>query len=105
MEAKLTLLIGMIIFTNGLQFIIWEEETFREIISADKNVSRDYKLQGRETVRGLFLDNCFDNHIKNQREKILNRSDIYGHRFHGDGATIKDIPPLNILAGGFTYLC
>ena len=40
----------------------------------------------------------FENHIKNQREKLLNGSDIYGLHFQGDGATIKDKIILNILA-------
>ena len=98
-EAKLTLLTGMTIFNNCLQFRIGEDETFRAMISADSNVSRDYKLPGREMVQGLFLDNCFDNHIKNQREKLLNGADIYGLSLQCDGATIKDTPLLNILAG------
>ena len=67
-EAKLTSLIGMNIFNNDILFIIGEEETFRAIISAARKVSRDYNMIGRETVRGMFLDNCFENHIKNQRE-------------------------------------
>ena len=33
-EAKLTSLIGMKIFNNGIQFIIGEEETFRAMVSA-----------------------------------------------------------------------
>ena len=49
-EDKLTSLIGMKIFNNGLQFRIGEEETFRTIIRAKRNVSRDYKLPGMETV-------------------------------------------------------
>ena len=49
-EAKLTSLIGMTIFNNGLQFRIGEEETFRAMIRAVINVSTDYKLPGRETV-------------------------------------------------------
>ena len=47
-----------------------------------------------------LLDNCFDNHIKNQREKLLNGADIYGIHFQGDGAKIKETPLLNIFAGG-----
>ena len=42
----------------------------------------------------------FDNCIKNQPEKLLNMSDMYGVIFQGDGATIKDTPLLGILAGG-----
>ena len=104
-EDKLTSLIGMNIFNNGLKFRIGKDKTFSSIIGAARNVSRDYTLPGRETVRGTFLDNCFENHIKNQREKLLNEADIYGLNFQGDDATIKDTPLLNILSGGFTYLC
>ena len=68
--------------------------------SAARNVSRDYKLPGRDMVQGPLLDNCFGNHIKNQRKKLLNRSNIYGIYFQGDGATTKDTPLLNILDGG-----
>ena len=46
-ESKLTALIGMTIFNDGLQFIIGEEDTFRAIISATRNVSRGYNLTGR----------------------------------------------------------
>ena len=70
------------------------------MIRSSRKVLWDYKLPGRETVRGPFIDKCFDNHIKNQREKLLNEADIFGLHFQGDGATIKGKPLLNILAGG-----
>ena len=47
-----------------------------------------------------MLDNCFDNHIKNQLEKLLSGEDIYGLHFQDDGTTIKDTPLLNILSVG-----
>ena len=100
-EAKLTSFIGMTIFNNALKFIIGEEEKFWAIINAARNVSRNYKITGRETVRGMLLDNCFENNIKNQREKLLNGAEIYGINLQGDGATIKYTPLLNILDGGF----
>ena len=104
-EAKLTSLIVMTIFNNDLQFRIGEEETFKAMIITAINVSMDYKLPERETVQGTFLDKCFDNHINNQREKLLNGADIYGLHFQGDGATIKYTPLLNILAGRVHLLC
>ena len=75
------------------------------MISSVRNVSRDYKLPGRETVRGLLPDECFDNHIKNQREKLLNEADIYGLHLQCDGTTIKETPLLNILSGGGLSTC
>ena len=71
------------------------------MISSARNVSRGYKIPGRETMLGTLIDNCFENNIKNQREKLLSVADIYGLHFQGDGVTIKDTPILNILAGGF----
>ena len=62
----------MEIFNNGLQFRIGEEEKFRAMISTNRNISRDYKLPGWEMVRGPLLDKCFENHTKNQHDKLLN---------------------------------
>ena len=49
-EEKLTSLIGMTIFKNGLQFRFLEEEALRAMLIATRNISRDYKLTGKETV-------------------------------------------------------
>ena len=50
-------------------------------------------------MQGSFLNKCFENHIKKQREKLLNKADIYGIHFQVDGATIKYTSILNILDG------
>ena len=50
-------------------------------------------------MQGTFLDNCFENNIKNQREKLLNGSDIYGLHFQGAVVTINDTPLINIFSG------
>ena len=104
-EEKLTSLIGMTILKNGLQFRFWEEEALRAMLIATRNISRDYKLTGKETVWDPFLDKCIDNYIKNKREKLLNGAEIYELHFQGDGATINDTPLLNNYLRGFTYLC
>ena len=103
-ESKLTKLIGITIFNNGLQFRIGGEDTFRAMISISRNFSKDYKLPGREAVQGLLIDKCFYNHIKNQRENLINLADIYEIHFQVDGAAIKDTPLINILDGGFHLL-
>ena len=51
-------------------------------------------------MQGLLLDNVFENHIKNKRDKLLNEAYIYGLHFQGDCATIKGTTLLNILVGG-----
>ena len=77
-----------------------EDKTFRAMLSAARKVSRNYKLPGKETVRGTLLDNCFENHIKNQSEKLLDGADIYRLHVKGDGEKTKDTNLINILDGG-----
>ena len=69
------------------------------MLSTAKNVSRYYKLPGRETVKGPLIYKCFENIINNQSEKLLNEVDIYGLHFQGDVSTIKEKPLLNIFVG------
>ena len=99
-ESKLTSLIGMTIFNNGLKFIFWGGGgTFRAMMSTARNISMDYNLPKREAVKGSFLYKCFERHIKNQHEKFLNGAEVYEIHVQYDGATIKDTPLLNILSG------
>ena len=49
-EAKLTSLIEINIFNNGIQFIIGEDYTCRSMVSDARNVSSHYNLPGRDTV-------------------------------------------------------
>ena len=70
------------------------------MVSADRKISRDYKLPGMEAVQGKLIDKCFDSHINNQCEKLLNGEDIYVIHFQCDGATIKNTTLINILSGG-----
>ena len=51
------------------------------MIRSARNISRDYKLPGMETVRGPLLDNLFYNYIKNQCKKLINEVDKYGIHF------------------------
>ena len=64
----------MDILNNGIQFRIGKEDKFRTIISAARNVSRGYKLTGREMLKGPLIDKCFENRINNQHNKLLERA-------------------------------
>ena len=52
-------------------------------------------------MRGLLIDKCFENNIKNQLENLINGVDIYTLHFQGYGVTIKDTPLLNTFIGVF----
>ena len=69
------------------------------MISYYRNVSRNWKILGRETVWGQIPEICFDNYINNQCWNLIKRADIYGIHFQGNGATIKYIPLLDTLSG------
>ena len=78
---------------------LWKKRNSGKWLALPKRF-KEYKLPGRGTAQEPLLDIFFENHIKNRRGKLLKKEYIYLLRFQGDGATIKDTPLLNILAGG-----
>ena len=75
------------------------------MISAARNVSRSYKLPGRETVQGPLLDKKFENHIKNQCENLLNGSYILDIISKVMVQQSNTHPSLISSIGRVTYLC
>ena len=61
--------------------------------------------QVERQCEGRCLKTCFENHINNQREKLINKAGTYGLRFQGDVATTKGRPLLDILDGGGSPIC
>ena len=98
-EAKLTSLIEMTIFNNYIQFIIGEEETSRAMLSAARKFQGITSCQGEIRCKGRCLISVLG---------IISRNSVISYyiiHFQVDGATTKDPPLLNILAGGGSPKC
>jgi len=99
-DQKLSLAIADLIHSLGLPFSLTDDAKFLLCLRLARACSSKYKPPTRQEVAGALLDLNYDNYITKQDEKLLIQSDIFGLTFYGDGATVKGMPLINILASG-----
>jgi len=99
-ENQLTMAISDMIHSLGLPFSLGSEPKFRLVLSLARNVGIQYKLPSRNQIANELLDINYQQYTNKQKKQLLNKAEIYGLTFFGDGATVKKMPLLNILASG-----
>ena len=99
-ENKLTLKIADFIHSCGLPFSIVEDPKFKSMIFQAKAASSKYELPTRSQVAGDLLEHIYDQQLKTQYEMLAIDAKAYGLCLYGDGATVKRMPLINILASG-----
>ena len=65
-----------------------------------KVVGSNYKPPNRQAIAGPLLDLNYDAYMKKIQEKLQKEINEFGVAFYGDGATVKKMPLINILASG-----
>ena len=60
----------------------------------------NYKSPNHHDVGGKNLDLNYNSLLERQYTSLLKDADLYGLVLYGDGATVKKIPLINILASG-----
>ena len=63
-----------------------------------KVVGTDFEIPKRSQIGGSLLDLNFQTKYEHNEENLLKNADVFGLAFLGDGATIKRMPLMNILA-------
>lgn len=99
-ETKLTMAIADMIHSCGLSFSLGSEPKFRLVLQIAKTVSSGYIPPQRKDIGGKLLDLNYDTYMKRNMEKLLQDIDTFGVCFYGDGATVKKMPLINVLASG-----
>ena len=61
-------------------------------------VGDDFVIPNRKKIGGELLDLNYETTYKSNKEKLLKEARVNGLAFLGDGATIKRIPLMNVLA-------
>eukprot|EP00957_Ditylum_brightwellii_P039129 2958695-Ditylum_brightwellii.AAC.1 len=67
-------------------------------------VGSEYQPPLRQTVGGELLDFNFLQCKGQNQEEVLTEADIYGLTYMGDGATLKRLLLINMLASSKSYL-
>jgi hypothetical protein len=99
-EMKLTKAIADMIHSLGLPLLIVDDQKFKSVLKLAKAVSSKYVPPSRKCVSEDLLDLNYNEYMKYNNEKLQMDADKYGISLFGDGATIKKVPLLNILASG-----
>lgn len=100
-ESKLTMAIADWIHSSGYAFNAASDPKFRRIVSLARAVGSNYTPPDRNAVGGKLLDLNYEQYIEDNMKKLCKDSAVYGLSLMGDGATVKKMPLLNILASGF----
>ena len=91
------------IHSNCLPFSLAEDPKFLKLLQVVKSLSA-YKPPNRRLIGGKYLDALHELNWKEQMKTLLSEAATFGITVFGDGATIKTIPLLNVLAAGVNNL-
>lgn len=96
---RMNMAIADFIHSNCLPFSLSEDPKFLKVIQVAKMLGA-YKPLNRQLIGGKYLDALYDINRREQMKTLLSESSTFGITLFGDGATIKTVPLLNILAAG-----
>ena len=99
-ESKLTMAIADMIHSCGLPFSLSSNIKFRKVLHLARNVPTTYRPPGRNQVAVKLLDINYESYMDKNKKLLSEDIDIFGLTFYGDGATVRKMPLINILASG-----
>ena len=99
-ESRCTMAVADMIHGCGLPFTLASHPKFRKVLQLAKVVGSNYKPPNRQAIAGPLLDLNYDAYMKKIQEELQKEINEFGVAFYGDGATVKKMPLINILASG-----
>lgn len=100
-RTQLDIAIADFIHSNLLSFSIAGCPKFQRILDlAGQVVGQSYKPPHRHEIGGSLLTQLYNQNWDLQINSLLTESKLFGITVFGDGATIKGVPLVNVLAAG-----
>jgi hypothetical protein len=96
----LTMAIADMTHGCGLSFHLAQSQKFKKVLSLARVCSSKYLPPSRNAIAGRSLDLNYEVHQKRIKDTLNKDADLCGLTFYGDGATVKKMPLINILAAG-----
>ena len=84
----------------GLPFSLSEHPKFRSMCTAMMEMTNRFKFPNRRSVAGKYLDKNYQVHQDKYKKELLDHAETFGLMLLGDGATVKRMPLMNIIASG-----
>ena len=86
--------------SHCLPFSLAEDAKLAKIIEIGRTLGPNYKPPFRQDIGGKYLDAIYETNWKEQMRTLLLEARVFGLTVFGDGATIKTVPLVNVLAAG-----
>jgi hypothetical protein len=96
---RMIIAVADFIHSNLLLFPLDEDPKFLKILQIAKSLGA-YKPPNRPSIGGKYLDALHLINWREQMKTLLSEATTFGITIFGDGASIKSIPLLNVLAAG-----
>ncbi len=99
-DSKVTMAIADFIHSCGLPFRLADHPKFRHLLRIAKFMSARYNFPSRNQVATELLDVNFDTYKNHTIETLQKDINLFGLSFYGDGATVRRMPLINVMASG-----
>jgi hypothetical protein len=97
-KSTLDMAIADLCHSDNLPDTIVDSLRFRCVLRLSRLVGNDYVPPQRHRIRGDLLDLNFESYQDQNKQSLLKEASTFGISFLSDGATVKRMPLLNILA-------
>jgi hypothetical protein len=97
-NATLEFAIADFFHSENIPDRVVESARFRRLIKVARLCGDDFVCPHRKKIAGELLDLNFETRYKSNKESLLKEAAMFGLAFLGDGATIKRMALMNILA-------
>jgi hypothetical protein len=96
--ARMDVAIADFIHSHLLPFLLAQDPKLMKIIEEARKLGPSYSPPHRNDIAGKYLDALYVAYWKEQMKTLLLEARIFGITVFGDGATIKTVPLVNVLA-------
>jgi hypothetical protein len=98
--AMMDVVLADFLHSHCLPFALAEDPKLLEMIQVVRSLGPNYKPPRRELIGGKYLNAIYMESWKEQMTLLLSEARIFGVTVFGNGATIKSIALVNVLAAG-----
>ena len=99
-DTKLIMAIADFIHSCGLPFRIASHPKFRKMIQLARMTGSKFKFPSRNQIATELLDVNYDSYMESTKETLLSDVNTFGLSFSVDGAKVRRMPLINVIASG-----
>ena len=102
--GRMNIAIADFLHSQCLPFSLATDPKLAKIIKIGRTLGPNYKPPHRNYISGKYLNALYSTNWTEQMKTLMSEARVFGLTLFGDGATIKTVPLVNVLAAGINDL-